>query len=364
MMENRKQVNFYRLALAEGKRFRMELSDDYRLTGTGGGVFTWLAPVYDSMDQNETWHRLVLSGIFRECKYEIMAAASNEDLREFLYAEERTADQIEEMLREQTFIRKVNTDDLLLHSLTGQYLYILIRVSGARVDSHFQIDGLHVEFPWGSFVEYLPEIYQMSGRDTFFERYMTVLQSMYEDQEREVDYVPDYLDYESTPEEHLPELASWTGDWSREQQYSSGQIRWLLKHLQEIQCGRGTGHVLEEMIALLVGRKARILEYFKWHDWMKKGTGLMEAYEKLYGREEDTFTVILDTSDMKHPPAKEKLLQLMEDYIPLGMNCNLVLLDWSSHMDTHCYLDKNSRLSIPEQADTSGFVLGGNYVLG
>ena len=44
MMENRKQVNFYRLALAEGKRFRMELSDDYRLTGTGGGVFTWLAP--------------------------------------------------------------------------------------------------------------------------------------------------------------------------------------------------------------------------------------------------------------------------------------------------------------------------------
>lgn len=67
---------------------------------------------------------------------------------------------------------------------------------------------------------------------------------------------------------------------------------------------------------------------------------------------------------MKHPPAKEKLLQLMEDYIPLGMNCNLVLLDWSSHMDTHCYLDKNSRLSIPEQADTSGFVLGGNYVLG
>ena len=65
MMENRKQVNFYRLALAEGKRFRMELSDDYRLTGTGGGVFTWLAPVYDSMDQNETWHRLVLSGTFR-----------------------------------------------------------------------------------------------------------------------------------------------------------------------------------------------------------------------------------------------------------------------------------------------------------
>lgn len=63
--------------------------------------------------------------------------------------------------------------------------------------------------------------------------------------------------------------------------------------------------MLEEMIALSVGRKARILEYFKWHDWMKKGTGLMEAYEKLYGREEDTFTVILDTSDMNIRPQKK-----------------------------------------------------------
>lgn len=364
MMENRKQVNFYRLALEGGKRFRIELSADYRLTGTGGGTFTYLAPVYDSMDRNGTWHRLVLSGIFQECKYEIMAAASNEDLRELLYAEDQTADQMEQILREQTFIRKVNTDDLLLHSLEGQYLYILIRVSGARADSHFQIDGFQVEFPCGSFVEYLPEIYQTAGRDAFFERYLAVLQSMYEDQEREVDHVPDYLDYESTSEEYLPELASWTGSWSREQQYSTDQIRWILKHLQEIQCGRGTGHVLKEMIVLSVGREARILEYFKWHDWMKKGSVLMEIYEKLYGREEDTFTVILDATGMKNPPGKERLLRLMEDYIPFGMNCNLVLLDWSSHMDTHCYLDKNSRLSMPEQADTSGFILGGNYVLG
>ena len=72
----------------------------------------------------------------------------------------------------------------------------------------------------------------------------------------------------------------------------------------------------------------------------------------------------VDLIKLEKPVSYTHLLQLMEDYIPLGMNCNLVLLDWSSHMDTHCYLDKNSRLSIPEQADTSGFVLGGNYVLG
>lgn len=364
MMESGKQVNFYRLALEKGKRFRMELSENYRLTGTGGGVFAYLAPVYDSMDRNRTWHRLVLEGSFSECKYEIMVAASNEDISSQLYEEGMTADEMEQILKEKTWIRKVNTNDLLLHSLEGQYLYILIRVSGARVDSHFQIDGFHVEFPWSSFVEYLPEIYQTAGRNAFFERYLAVLQSMYEDLEREVDHVPDALDYESTSEEHLMELASWTGDWSREQQYSPKQIRFLLKHLQEIQCGRGTGHVLKKMMSLTTGREARILEYFKWHDWMRKGSGLTEIYEKLFGQNEDMFTVLLNTTGMENPPSRESLRRMMDDYIPLGMECNLVLLDWSSHMDTHCYLDKNSRLSIPEQADTRGFVLGGNYVLG
>ena len=50
---------------------------------------------------------------------------------------------------------------------------------------------------------------------------------------------------------------------------------------------------------------------------------------------------------------------MMEDYIPLGNGTVIwYLLDWSSHMDTHCYLDKNSRLSIPEQADTQRICAG------
>lgn len=51
MMEEGKKINFYRLGLENGRRYRMELTDEYRLTGTGGGVFLYLAPVYDSRDR-------------------------------------------------------------------------------------------------------------------------------------------------------------------------------------------------------------------------------------------------------------------------------------------------------------------------
>ena len=60
---------------------------------------------------------------------------------------------------EGSYVRKVNTDDFLLHELKGRYLWVLIRVSGAAVDSHFCMEGFRVEFPWTSFSGYLPEIY-------------------------------------------------------------------------------------------------------------------------------------------------------------------------------------------------------------
>ena len=159
MMETGKKLNFYRLGLKEGKTRRMELTESYRLTGQGSGAFLYLAPVYDSMDLKGTWHRLVLEGTFRNCKYEIFAAAADTDLSaavEQLWEEGRSP---EEAFGDWKSVRRVNTPDLLLHDLEGRYLWILIRVLGAGSDSSFTIEGFRVEFPWRSFVEYLPEIY-------------------------------------------------------------------------------------------------------------------------------------------------------------------------------------------------------------
>lgn len=363
MVRNTKKVNFYRLALRKGRKYRMQQTDDDCLQGTGGGCFFYLAPVFDSMNEDETWHRLCLNAEFEACKYEIFAAATNIDLSEILSREDLSEDEIIEVLKEHSWIRKVNTSDMLLHNLQGRYLWVLILVFAAKVDSEFLIEGFHVEFPQSSFVEYLPEIYQEGGRNSFFERYMAVLQTMYEDLEKEVDDIPEYLDYELTNEEHLRQLSKWTGSWSDSQDFSPEQLRFVLGHLQEIQSGRGTKKVMEEMIELLTGCKAMIVEYFKWHDWMKKNSSMLESYEQLFGKNEDTFTVIIDTRDTVKRFSKESILKFLEDYTPLGMYCNVVLLDKSSHMNTHCYLDKNSYLSVPQKADTQRIILGENYIL-
>lgn len=363
MVESTKKVNFYRLALARGKRHRMELSEEHRLYGNGGGYFSYLAPVFDSEDYNGTWHRLCLNGSFCECKYEIVVAATNVDLREILENENCTPLQQLELLKEYTYVRKVNTSDILLHELQGKYLWIYISVIASSVDSRFTIEGFHVEFPHGSFTEYLPEIYQQE-RGTFFERYMAVMQSLYEDLEREVDHIPNYLDYDIAPDENLPLFAQWTGDWAAGKKYSSKQMRHLMKHLQKIQTGRGTKEVMKQMIQLVTGQEAMVVEYFKWHDWMSSNSDLLENYQRLFGRNEDTFTVIIDTTNSDVTLSKEWLTEYLEEYTPLGMHCNVVLLRTSSNMDTHCYMDKNSYLSTPVTADTGNVVLGGNYVLG
>jgi len=58
------------------------------------------------------------------------------------------------------------------------------------------------------------------------------------------------------------------------------------------------------------------------------------------------------------------VMNQIEEFTPFGLKCNLVYLNESNHLDTHCYLGVNSYLSTPVTADTKGFVLGGNFVLG
>lgn len=364
MAQTAKKVNYYRLGLKNGVCRRMTMTEDYLLTGSGAGAFTYLAPVYDSGNNEETWHRFKLSGIFRECKYEIYATASDVDFREELFAEKSTDSGILEMLNYHNAIRIVGNDDILLHKLTGRYLYIYIRVMSASVVGSFCINGFSVEFPAGSFVEYLPEIYQEEGRDSFFERYMAVFQSVYEDMEQAIANIPTQLDYETTEDKNLQMFTEWTGKWHTQRQLNPEQVRYMLKNLNEIQTGRGTAHVLELVVKLVTGGDVFVLEYFKWHDWMKGRSSLTESYSKLFGENEDVFTILLRDMDGQLAGKRQYINKIIEDYLPFGMKCNLVWLEWNSHMDSYCYLDANSRLFIPEQASTSGIVLGDLYTLG
>lgn len=267
-----------------------------------------------------------------------------------------------EILKDQGYVRKVNTDDILLHRLQGRYLWVLINVVGAKVDSAFRIEGFSVEFPQSSFVKYLPEIYQ-DERNSFFERYMAVFQSLYEDLEKEVDNVPQYLDYETAPDEHLKLFAKWTGRWNKGDRWTPEQLRYLIRNLSMIQNGRGTWAVMKEMIYLMTGQKASIIEHFHWKDWVNKDSEFIDEYYRKYGNDEDTFVVVLDSSEKEAGMSERTLERMLEDYTPLGMNCKVLYLRKKTFADSQSYLDQNKALSTPEHPVTEGCILGDELVL-
>lgn len=362
MVEVGKKVNFYRLALRRGKMHRMTLSEDDRLTGFGGGMFCYLAPVFDSSDYEGTWHRLRLEGTFSNCKYEVVAAATDVDLEAVLTDDSVSFSDKSELLKDQSYVRKVNTDDMLLHNLQGRYLWVLINVMGSKLDSSFRIEGFSVEFPQSSFVEYLPEIYQ-DERNSFFERYMAVLQSLYEDLEKEVDDVPQYLDYETAPDNHLRLFAEWTGRWNKGGKWKPEQLRYLIRNLSMIQSGRGTWNVMKEMVYLMTGQEAFVIEHFNWKDWADHESEFVQEYYQKYGNDEDTFVVVLDSSEKEAGMSERTLERMLEDYTPLGMNCKVLYLKKKSFADSQSYLDQNKVLSTPEHPVTEGCVLGEELVL-
>ena len=70
--------------------------------------------------------------------------------------------------------------------------------------------------------------------------------------------------------------------WSAEP--GAEKIRTLIRDLSKIQTGKGTVRVMKQMIQFVTGRDAVIMEYFKWHDWMRRGASQLERYEKLFGK--------------------------------------------------------------------------------
>lgn len=367
MKSKPKYVNYVGAYLKKGQYEGMELNKDYALSGTGGGSYLYIAPVFDSQEEANTWQSLHLEGTFHDCKLEVVAAASELDYREFLEDTQAGLQEKEELIRSMNGVRKVNATDLLLTGLQGRYLYLLFRVSG-QMECDFCIHMATVEFPKNSFLEYFPEVYQTE--DDFFERYISIFQSMYLDVEREIDQLPMRLDYEKAAFADLMQLAEWIGmdEVLVQEAVREGEaekLRRLIAHANEIQSAKGTKKALKLVLQILYGENFQLLEYFKWYEYLENRPEELSLYQKLYGKDSSCLTILIEEKDGKEFSEAEKksMRKVVSRMIPLGMNCNLIFLRSSCHMDTHCYLDHNSKLASLAAANANGMELYGNVIL-
>ena len=266
-----------------------------------------------------------------------------------------------EALKKLPHVRAVNTQDILLHSLVGRYVWVFVGIHPIG-PCRCTLNGMRLELPRSSFSEYFPEIYR--GNE-FFERYLAVFQSLFLDLEKRVDEVPRLLDYRTAPDENVLELASWVGLGDSRGLFSPAQLRRLIADISLFQGAKGTRRALEELILLLTGIRPRIVEHFQWAD-PRFAAHHLKSGQSLYGETRNHFCVILDLVRQDLPPGlgERELARLIEDYSVLGSSCKLVFLKTCSHIDAHCYLDINSALSVPEVAGISTGAIGGHFTLG
>lgn len=370
MKQPLKTVNFFRRALLRGSWEGFGPTPQLTLCAVPGQAAAYAAPLFDTGDPDTEYNRLTAAGDWQGVRYEVIAAASDTGIAEyrgkeiplgsFLADAAVPAADKAQVLCTLPHRRAAQTDDLLLHGLTGRYLAVLLRFA-AEPGAAPVLEGVRVEFPRCSFTEYFPEIYQ---QDDFFDRYVAVSQSRYLDLERRVDEIPALLDYETADEAHLRILAGWLGLGSWCDSLSAAQLRTVIRRLDLFEGKKGTRPALAALMELTVGLRPRILEHFQWaNDAL--APALRSRMEALYGSTAEDYVVLLDLTraDAGEPDAAA-LTALLAAYSPLGTRPHLVLLRRASELDTHCYLDVNSALSTPRRAAAGAALLGGDDLLG
>lgn len=102
-----------------------------------------------------------------------------------------------------------DTTDFLLTGTKASYLFVGALFSSDRTGTP-QLTQMRVDFDSESFTRYLPAIYRSpaSQRD-FLERFVRLLQGVFEDIEAEVDTLDRYFDPLAAPADALPWLATW-----------------------------------------------------------------------------------------------------------------------------------------------------------
>ena len=295
MKQPMKYRNYYKCTLAEGVCHGFQLSKNLQLQfGERIAPCAYITQMFDTKDEDMTYHRLLVDCRLADVKLETIVAVTNDPdatdengtpLKKLLANPQAAPAKKEAALRALPHVRTVNTTDMLLHDLKGRYVWVFVAVYPSGLEAQCTIEGLRLEFPKYSFSEYFPEIYQ---ENDFFERYLAVLQTIFLDEEKKVDEVPAMLDYESTPEAYVQELANWLGIDNKNNVFTPEQLRHIIRNIDLYQGGKGTRETLKKMIELVTGIKPRIIEAFQW-DGEDMPAYRRQTYKKFVRRNKKSF---------------------------------------------------------------------------
>lgn len=218
-------------------------------------------------------------------------------------------------------------NDLLLYGVRGRFLRFQVRPAQA-------LRSFEILFPARSIDEMLPGVLQ---GDPGLRRLLGAYQSAYMDLNRQAAGFPERLN--PLNPDALPALARWLGAsrWMRR-----GAPRELLAEAPTLHRVRGTAAGLERLVSLVTGKEGRLLERFRW-EHCASAQGQQDCL-RLFGNSADAALLLPADS----PPAAVRVLEsLLPDFLPLGIECRLLVLEDGAPLDALCFLDENAALAEP-----------------
>ncbi|MBP0979314.1 MAG: hypothetical protein J6C55_01555 [Oscillospiraceae bacterium] len=310
----------------------------------------------DSSKTATNWGRVVIDANFsQDCEYNIYIMASDElDFRyenkiitydDFFNSKEiQTKEKILVLSSSgQSKVQK-NSKDILLLGLEGRYLWLALEIKYATLNYNFEqqesLNNILVYFPGDSLIKYLPEIYK-KNKDNFFERYLAIFSSMNKDYQRKVDSVCDLIDIDKTSDSALILLSQWLGLDINGNFLNNNQLRILIKNARYLNQYKGTIDVIIKVVELFIGDKPIIIEQIKIREYINSNN--FNLYQELYGSDPHEFLIILNKNLNQEMFYQLKILINM--FKPARTQPIIIFLEQKCKLDSHCYLDINSRLS-------------------
>ena len=239
-----------------------------------------------------------------------------------------------------------NSDDVLLYSLTGRYMWFSIEVVNYTFND-INIDSIKIEFPRKSFVSYLPEIYQNDSNDAFLSRFIGIFESIYLDIEEKIDNMPRMFDPMIVDREFLNWMTRW---FSLKDSYiwSEDKLRLIVKNAVKLYKVKGTPNAIRYIVWMYTSYNPKLIEQFEIieSDFYNNNK---EMLNRLFGENGYTFTVIVNSNTVKDSDEYVALLKLINLFKPADVKCNLVVLSDTIYLDCHCYLGVNSYIAHNKQ---------------
>lgn len=241
---------------------KLNANDGYRMRGS-----LWSDVPVQVSDRSVLWHRL-------QALIEPLAAA-NAHVELFVHTSddptdvplvEEAADNPFSKWRPQAIGAQIDVPDLYIGGAATKYLWIGVLLTGDGKASPV-ISQLRIEFDYPSYSRYLPAIYRNEANcDEFLERLLSLFESIFNDVEQEIEYLPRLFDPRVTPKDFLNWLAGVLGldldeNWNDEKQ------RQIIAEIFRIYGRRGTPAGLREILRIFAGVDAKIEEPIMQAAW-------------------------------------------------------------------------------------------------